>query len=1605
MAQVVKVEIPIEATDKTASGVNSAEKRLSGLGKTIQKMQRQLDRLNSASYKIDIDANDDATAKLADVEGAAEKADGEDVMIDVDVDDQASNILSGVNDAASAVDAADPTVDVDADDAASPVLHQVEDEAAALHGMEPTVEINADDAASPVIDDVDAKAESLNGKVVDIMIKATNMATAPLSAAADALTSPVAQTAGVMGASFGVYDSVSTFADFEQGMAQVGAISGATAGELDRLTEKAQYMGATTKFTATQSAEAFNYMAMAGWKTEDMISGIEGIMNLAAASGEDLGTTSDIVTDALTAFGLQAADSGHFADVLAKASANSNTNVSMLGESFKYVAPLAGAMHYSIEDVGVALGLMANAGVKSSMAGTALRRAITNLSAPTDKVQAAMDKYGISMTNAEGKQRSLGELMGHLRTQLGGLEDQEKSAAVSTLFGAEALSGMLAVINASDDDYSKLTESINNADGAAQDMAATMLDTMQGSFTLMQSAIEGVENDLGGRLAPYFRSLADGITDAMPGATRIIDSFMDKVDQFAKRERLVFDQMVKSDEWKDGSFIDKIDIAWNTLIGEPFLEWAGGEGLHLISGGIGTLFSEAFKILPGGEEAGIGSWLSAGVLAKGAVTTATGIISLTEKLSALSPALGAIAPVAAGAAAAIGLIAVAVDNYNQKQINTSLAEHFGDIELSAEQAEAVASKVLDATWTVNVDLALGELKGADEARKKAEDALKSNEALTYKSGVGIELSADEQSAYQENISTFVESKIDELESRTFSAHIMVGTFLQSEEGQTLSNAIDQWALEDTMNLEGLSSQLTEAVDQALSDGIIEVDEQSHIAELQGKINSILSNWKQAESEAQMDLISQKYGNLTGEQLSAGSFEAVMESLRTQRETNEQALDQTSTAFYEMINAMNDSGRLSEIGLNKKDLTDQWGTAMRGEVAKGLANSVNFEAGTLNKAYSEEMTGFREESSANAAERIGNMEDYYLSGARDANGNVDYGKVDAIGLSASLYDSASAMVNGKADKGLQEMYKAMTPDVSAMTDYINNAFDAEGNQLYKIPQTVMDAYNSAMEVGAAAGDFDAGMQLMANQIAKSGNEGLINAITEYGLGGPEMQEAMRRSLAEVGDDVTLEGIKAKVEQPELELDKDTWLSSLQESLGDLADVETETEADVTVKVKKGDTLSEIGEAVGADWHEIAEYNGLEDPYTIYPDMEIKIPKESINMDASEVGASMDEAVSELSAAGTGLEITTEGLKVTLGDVQVDPADTLARIAEAVGTTVEALQGAGITETTIETGATVTIPPELINVETDGLNAAIEQAMSGNTAEGGETDAKTDVNVTAGTVKADEAYTEAQSETQKTFAEPMPTDGEADVTLTQTNNAAEIYEETGSQVRSTYAAGFSASAPVNVTLDWNILNPTASISVSGAGTGTGSLHAAFSAEGRYVDGPLLSVVGEDGPEYIVPVGAKHRERGLELWAQAGKALGVMGNGDGIPAFADGGLIGADENEIATPFEKARKAPDTSNNGGEGSYPNNSTPVTIEAANSAIQSPQTQSGAQSIPVSVNVTMNPTVTIDGNGMDEDGIFEVLKNRIREMADDLADEVGERLSEIFSNMPLRGEV
>lgn len=300
-------------------------------------------------------------------------------------------------------------------------------------------------------------------------------------------------------------------ADFEGSMSKVKALSGASGAEFDSLRAKALEMGAKTKYSASEAAEGFQYMALAGWDTGQMLEGIEPILKLAGASELDLGRTSDIVTDALTAMGLEAKDTARFTDVLATTMASSNTDVDQMGEAFKYAAPLCGTLGYSVEDLGLALGTMANAGIKASQGGTSLRRILMNMANPTDKVAASMEQLGISMFNEDGTAKSLRDVLGQLRTSMSGLTDEEKAHHATVLAGATGMSGLLAIVDASDDAWNDLAAAVDGADGATNKMYDTMQDNLNGQLTILKSSLESLAISLGDLMLPLIKSITEKI--------------------------------------------------------------------------------------------------------------------------------------------------------------------------------------------------------------------------------------------------------------------------------------------------------------------------------------------------------------------------------------------------------------------------------------------------------------------------------------------------------------------------------------------------------------------------------------------------------------------------------------------------------------------------------------------------------------------------------------------------------------------------------------------------------------------------------------------------------------------------------------------------------------------------------------------------------------------------------------------------------------------------------------------------------------------------------------------------------------------------------------
>lgn len=1583
MAETIRIEIPVNVVDNTGSGTSSVTRNLTAMERAFERADRaaqRFQRRSGVAAEIEIGADDNATPVLSAVENATEQIDGETAQVEVSADDSATQIVNSASNAVENFDGQSGDAEIGADDSATPVVSAASDAVENFDGMSGDAEIGASDEATPVIRAAQDAAESWGGSVFNATIGVIDAATAPISKLASIAKNPVVQGASLIGASFGVAESVNSFQDFESMMSQVKAISGATGQAFDDLTAKAQEMGATTKFTATESAEAFNYMAMAGWKPQQMIDGISGIMSLAAASGEDLGTTSDIVTDALTAFGLQAGDAGHFADVLAQASANANTNVSMLGESFKYVAPVAGAMNYSVEDTSLALGLMANASIKGSMAGTALKTSLANMAAPTDSMAAAMDKYGISLTDSEGNMKSLRGVIDNLRGSLGGLSETEQTAAASTIFGKEAMAGMLAIINASEEDYNKLSTAIGNSKDAAEGMADTMLDNLKGSFTLMQSAIEGTENAFGKRLSPYLRGIAGGITDMMPEITDGINAVMDVVDDKIAGVKRKITDMTGSDEWKNADLFGKIDIAWDSIIAKPFGNWASGDGAQLISSGLGTLFSSAAAILPGGEKAGLTSWLSAGILAKGAATVAQKGKSIVETLSPIGDAIGNITeaagnandvmdfvgnlssmiPVgakvglaAAGITAAIIGIKLAIDKYNQTQLENSLEEHFGKIKLSADEVKDAAAGILNQKYLTNVELALNEVQNADNLRAEAQKALESNDVLEFKSRVGITLTADEQQEYTDNINTFVESKISELESRTFAAHIHVQTYLAgTEDGQTLAQNIKEWARADNLELSDLSSQLSQKVSEALKDGIIDVNEEEAISALQEKMNSITARWKEAEAQAQWDWINQKYGHLSAADLESGSFTDLMDEMRSQRETAMESIKADTTQWYSELEAMKDYGRITPE--QYESYKEQTGWYVRGQEGSELSKSLELGSNTLNDTYGEKITGNIQTLTETAQNALKSAETSLQSGS--------YGTI------ASTFDNMfTSMDNGKGflgigadadQRALNELYQSMAPDVSQMGSLIDQYREAG----QAVPKSLMEGYKEAIEVGAAAGDVDAAWQNYANQILESGSEEMKSVLTDPN--NPmyesvreqlpeELKTAIDRATAETTpDEITLEGLRAAVDG-DVDIDKDSWVSALNEKLGDLATTEEVTADNVKIKVEQGDCLWEIGNALGIDWQTIAEQNGIESPYIIHPDQELTISMDTIKaeMDGDKAQAAIEQAMSALDAEGAEMSVTAEGVKVDLANVEVDSDVAAAQIESALGMESGTLAANGIE---IQAGATVTIPQELVQVDTSGIQSATEAQTE---TEPVETDTSANVNITEATTDASGAKEQAQSEVESTFSESMPADGHTDVTLDQTNNAAEVYSEVASEVQSTFSNPIAASCTVNVTLDWHITNPSAGITTSGSGSSvTASI--AGNAEGSIVTSPLLSWVGEDGPEAIIPLGSKRRDRGMDLWLQAGRALGVK-------EYADGGMIGD---------------------------------VPLSGGSSDSTSGDSSGSGDKGQVVIN--MNPVFNINGDRDSGNDTVNTIKEKLKELINEMSGELATRLLESYANMP-----
>lgn len=1299
-------------------------------------------------------------------------------------------------------------------------------------------------------------------------------------------------------------DAIDIGKDYTAMMSEVQALSGATGSDLALLENTAREYGATTVFSATEAAEALKYMSLAGWDAQQSSSALGGVLNLAAAGGMELGQASDMVTDYLSAFGMQAQDSAYFADMLAYAQANSNTSAEQLGEAYRNSAANLNAAGQDVETVTSMLEAMANQGYKGSEAGTALTAVMRDITNNMEDGAIKIGDTSVAVSDAQGNFRDLTDILLDVEKATDGMGEAERAAALGATFTADSTKGLNLMLNEGIENIAGYEEALRSSTGAASDMADTMNDNLTGDMANMNSAFEEMQ-------LQTFEAMEAPLRDDVQYLTSTIIPILT--------------------EWVPSAF-------------ESF-----ANGANKLGNALKPLFETILKN-PQAISGALTS-LGTGFLAMKTVSTGMNIAKAVTDAGSLTGALGKFAgslfsnPWAAGAAAAVAAVTavgVALHEYSEMNIDSNLQAHFGTVELDDSQIKDFASRVINAEWLVNINAALGHFDNAEELVQQAEDALKQNDTLEWRARVGISLTEDEQSTYMSNIETFTTNIEQALSEQTLAAEMTVKEFdIKMADGSSLGAQIEKWAEQDLGDMQYLSAGLTNLVQNALQDGIIDVDEQAAIDELQTKINNIMQGWQEAEAQAEMDVLTQKYGRLSGKDLTDDTFTKVVEEVGKQRETATAALEESEKKLYTTLNALNrpDANGVQRISDSElANYKDQAGYAARNNEAAMLGNSVQFETNTLSDAYGEKL---QENYSA-----IQTNTDNFLKNANTYLQNQDYGALadslawgfNASMQSANLYEE----IMGSDQAAMQDIYKAMKPDVDSMTGLI----DEYREMGQAIPQDVMQAFNDAMMVGAAAGDADAAWQVFASQmVADPANAALVQAIQEGTVNVPdELRTAIERATAETTTDpVTIEGMQADVE--DIEVNEAHVQELIDTAFEGLTYVGTTTldggEIALQYTVNEGETLSGIMEQYGVVWSKVkdqieAANPDIDDLNLIYPDQVINIPEaivEAASVDASQVG----EAAKEAAENETGQTIEEEqSVKTTLKNEGVESSEVgQAAEAAAKNETGEVLEreqpvktnmtNAGVDDSQVTQAAAeketasepkeqqvpTTIKFEVASLDDSALASAISEklkqgkavpvdvpanvtikagtidsaGLSGEiTSQLGEQPAvpvtvPANVTVTAGTIDHTQALASTQEDVLAAFAVPFPTPGTVDVTLAKgTDNIAALYAEVGGLVRSAWAAPYSASGTVNVTLtaNYSLANPTKTISFGGGATGSATVSASLHALGGIFDEPHLGIVAEAGPESIIPLDGS--DRSLSLFEQTGEMLGVLNSGEG-------------------------------------------------------------------------------------------------------------------------------
>ena len=849
-----------------------------------------------------------------------------------------------------------------------------------------------------------------------------------------------AASAGIAG---GLAAATMAGSSFEAQMSTVQAISQASEADMIRLNALAKQMGIETKFSATEAGQGLEYMAMAGWDVDSMLAGLPGIMNLAAASGEDLGQVSDIVTDAMTAFGLEASRSAEFADVLAQASARSNTDVAMMGETFKYVAPVAGALGFSIQDTATAIGLMANAGIKSEQAGTSLRAMFTRMVKPTDEVEAAMNRIGLSVANSDGSMRSLDEILRDLRAGFSGLSESERASTAACLAGQEAMSGMLALVSASDEDYDKLSEAIYNAKGAAEEMAQVRIDNLQGDVTLLKSSLEGAG------IAAY-EGLREPLRELTQTGTEWVNTFTENLEEELPTIRRTV----------QGAGKDLMEFA------SPILD-------------LGGWFLEHPEVISGGL-VGIGS----AMLTFKAIKGATSAVKLFGTLSGMVGAW----PVAAAGLAVGGIagITVAMKQAARERAVKNLAEHFGDVSLSIEELGEAARHVVGDGLFENIEAMESSAGKAEGYYQSMKDSLKAIQKTEWKLSMGIELQEGDAQGYVSAVDTYVQNAQDYISEKGYELNLAVDLVF-GESGQEFSEDSGAFYQALLAKLEPLKQDLNLALQEMTKEGFI-LDDQKKLEIVNnylGQIEEITSILTEAENAAKLQMIQGKYA---GADLDADSFQNLQAEIA---DYTEQAIQSTDDSTEKILASLN-TQRIAweqgltdangeKIGLSPEEFETERERVIQGgyeKKAETILNGQQAMVDTIMATYGDEIEPVLEAVNQKLDEKVREvMENPHNMLPEDFMQELQWAIDEAM---------AEAELPSDAQDALGMLVKGMEPSEEQMTQLINQM--KQSGQAF--PQAFLEGMQSIDMIRAASGDEEGLWGKVGQIIAESPEQALV-----------------------------------------------------------------------------------------------------------------------------------------------------------------------------------------------------------------------------------------------------------------------------------------------------------------------------------------------------------------------------------------------------------------------------------------------------------------------------------------------------------------------------------